>query len=444
MPSARSTEDSARLAQVTFAQMVEVTMPKMGDAMEEGTLVEWIKKEGDSVREGEPIANIQTDKATVEMESPGTGTLAGFLIQEGDTVPVGQPIALILGEGEEVPADWGSKKESTAATQAEGSASETAQPAPAATAVEERKETPPPPTVETTPAGGNGKGKRVIASPLARKLAKQLGVDLSAIAGSGPGGRILEKDVRAAAERPRVASMPTTLPSISARDVPLTNLQRITAARTTESKQTIPHYYVTIEVDVEELQELRSWMNSENPDQKLSLNDFIIKACAMALVEQPHINASYMDGKRHEYGEVNIGVLAAVPDGLTLPVIRNCERKSLRQIAAEARELVEKARANRLSPNELSGATFAISNMGMFDVDSFAAVINQPNGAIVAVGTAKRVPVVLEEDGEEFFAARWRMKLTGSFDHRIIDGAVGATFMGVLRKYLESPTLLLT
>jgi pyruvate dehydrogenase E2 component (dihydrolipoamide acetyltransferase) len=426
--------------------MVEVTMPKMGDAMEEGTLVEWIKKEGDSVREGEPIANIQTDKATVEMESPGTGTLAGLLIQEGDTVPVGQPIALILGKGEEVPADWGAKSSVASGAKAPEPTPEPVKPAPAAVALEERPQptsVPPPPPTPTAPTGGNGRGRRVVASPLARKLAKQLGIDLSALSGSGPGGRIIEKDVRAAAASP-AAVAPAVAQTLAARDVPLTNLQRITATRTVESKQTIPHYYVTIEVDVEELQELRAWMNRENPDQKLSLNDFIIKACALALVEQPHINASYADGKRHEYGEVNIGVLAAVPDGLTLPVIHNCERKSLRQIAQEARELVEKARANRLSPNELSGATFAISNMGMFDVDSFAAVINQPNGAIVAVGTAKRVPVVLEEDGEEYFAARWRMKLTGSFDHRIIDGAVGATFMGVLRKYLESPTLLLT
>lgn len=414
--------------------MVEVTMPKMGDAMEEGTLVEWLKKEGAQVKEGEPIASIQTDKATVEMESPGSGTLAGFLIKEGDSVPVGEPIALILGEGESVPEGWGSDKIRQAAPQAVPSKERQAEGegAKAATAV-----------VEPTPSDGN----RVIASPLARKLARQKGVDLRTVTGSGPGGRIIEKDVLAAASSAPVKAVPTAPPqpiNLEAREVALTNLQRITAQRTAESKQTIPHYYVTVDCDVEELQRLRAWMNEENPDDKLSLNDFIVKACAMALVEQPHINASYQDGKRHEYGEVNIGVLTAVEDGLTLPVVKNCESKSLRMLAHEVKELVQKARENRLSPNELSGATFVISNMGMYDVESFSAVINQPNGAVVAIGTAKRVPVVLEENGTEVIIPRWRMKMTGSFDHRVIDGAVGAEFLRVVRKYLESPTLMLS
>lgn len=421
--------------------MVEVTMPKMGDAMEEGTLVAWLKKEGEKVEEGELIASIQTDKATVEMESPGSGTLSGLLIKEGDTVPVGEPIALILAEGESVPDGWGSKQ------------GRAAPPIPGPQA-QERKQQPSQGGAQTAAAveeATAANGDRVIASPLARKLARQKGVDLRALKGSGPGGRIIERDVLAAAEGAGATvatrSTPTELAkpvTLEAREVPLTNLQRITAQRTAESKQTIPHYYVTVDCDVEELQRLRSWMNEENPDDKLSLNDFIIKACAMALVEQPYINASFQNGKRHEYGEVNIGVLTAVKDGLTLPVVRNCESKSLRVLAREVKALVQKARDNRLTPNELAGATFVISNMGMYDVDSFAAVINQPNGAVVAVGTAKRAPVVLEENGEEYIAARWRMKITGSFDHRIIDGAVGAEFLRAVRKYLESPTLLLT
>ncbi|MER3466707.1 MAG: dihydrolipoamide acyltransferase, partial [Armatimonadota bacterium] len=250
----------------------------------------------------------------------------------------------------------------------------------------------------------------------------------------GTGAKPPAKPAPAASARPA---------ALEAREVPLTNLQRITAQRTAESKQTIPHYYVTVDCDVEELQRLRAWMNEENPDEKLSLNDFIVKACAMALVEQPHINASFQDGKRHEYSEVNIGVLTAVEDGLTLPVVKNCESKSLRALALEVKQMVQKARDNRLTPDELTGATFVVSNMGMYDVDSFAAVINQPNGAVVAVGTAKRVAVVLEENGKEVIGPRWRMKMTGSFDHRIIDGAVGAKFLRAVRKYLESPTLLL-
>lgn len=422
--------------------MVEVTMPKMGDAMEEGTLVEWLKKEGEKVVEGEPIASIQTDKATVEMESPGAGTLGGFLIQEGDTLPVGEPIALVLGEGESVPEGWGSGK-------ARGSAPSAA---PAREAAQKREEQGGgAQTATAVVEAADSDGDRVLASPLARKLARQKGVDLRGLRGSGPGGRIIEKDVLAAAEGApaKASAKPAPTPSarpaaLEAREVPLTTLQRITAERTAESKQTIPHYYVTVDCDVEELQRLRAWMNEENPDDKLSLNDFIVKACAMALVEQPHINASYQNGKRHEYGEVNIGVLTAVEDGLTLPVVKNCESKPLRALAIEVKELVQKARDNRLTPNELTGATFVVSNMGMYDVDSFAAVINQPNGAVVAVGTAKRVPVVFEEDGEEFIAPRWRMKMTGSFDHRVIDGAVGAEFLRAVRKYLESPTLLLS
>lgn len=422
--------------------MVEVTMPKMGDAMEEGTLVEWLKHEGERVSEGEPIASIQTDKATVEMESPGSGTLAGVLIKEGDTVPVGEPIALILGEGEEVPSGWGGTREG-------GAAPRTASVPPKEQLEREEQDGSRTTTAVIEAAGEDG--GRVVASPLARRLAKQKGVDLRTLKGSGPGGRIIEKDVLAAAEAaPKgVASRPTPpvqvpAKTLEAREVPLTTLQRITAQRTAESKQTIPHYYVTVDCDVEELQRLRAWINNENPADKLSLNDFIVKACAMALAEQPHINASFQDGKRHEYGEINIGVLTAVKEGLTLPVVRNCESKSLRVLAKETKELVQKARENRLTPNELSGATFVVSNMGMYDVDSFAAVINQPNGAIVAVGTAKRVPVVIEVNGEERVVPRWRMKMTGSFDHRIIDGAVGAEFLRVVRKYLESPTLLLS
>jgi pyruvate dehydrogenase E2 component (dihydrolipoamide acetyltransferase) len=238
----------------------------------------------------------------------------------------------------------------------------------------------------------------------------------------------------------------TSIPSVSlkAEERKLTFLQKITAERTTQSKQQVPHYYVTVEVDLENLEDLRNMIKAQEPDTRLTINDFIIKASAMALAEKPHINASFVDGMLKIYGNINIGVATAVPDGLTVPVIKNVESKSLRTIAAEIRELTSRARENKLKPEELTGSTFSISNMGMYDVENFAAIINQPNGAIIAVSTGKKVPVVVEgEEGDEL-EVRMRMKVTGSFDHRIIDGALGAEFMGVLKKYLENPIRLLS
>ena len=429
--------------------MVEVIMPKMGDAMEEGTLVEWVKNEGDAVKSGDIIGNIQTDKATVELTAPSSGKLAGILSKPGDTVPVGKPIAAILKEGESLPAGWGNGATSAASAptaqpsqKKEAAPAETGNPKPETPQeVTPKQEAP---KSETQPAKTD---ERVFASPLAKRLASDAGISLEQIRGTGPNGRIVERDVRAALTAPITAAAKPTVTAVQPltdKLVPLTNLQRIVAERTAHSKSFVPHYYVTVEVDVEALEALRHQMNEENPEQKLSLNDYFIKSCAMALQEQPHINASFENGKRHEHGAINIGVAAAVPDGLTLPVIKNCESKSMRQIAKETRELVGKARENKLSLDELTGSTFAISNMGMFEVENFSAIINEPNGAIVAVSTARRIPVVVDgEDGEEL-EVRWRMKITGSFDHRIIDGAVGAQFMGVLRKYLESPTRLLS
>lgn len=414
--------------------MIEVIMPKMGDAMEEGTLVDWVKKEGDKVNAGDVIGNIQTDKATVELTAPASGVLQGILLQPGETVPVGQPIAAILKEGESLPPGWGNGK---------AAAKQAAEPQPVA--AEKATAELPEPATKTVAVVESPPGERVFASPLARKLAAEAGIPIEGLAGTGPGGRIVERDVRRAMQetaRPRIAVAPEQ--ELRERVVPLTNLQRITAQRVTQSKIEVPHYYVTLEIDLENLVNLRETMNREKPDDKLSINDFVIKASALALQDQPHINASWEDGKMRMHGAINIGVAVAVPDGLTVPVIKNCERKPLREIAREARALAAKAKENKLTPEELSGSTFTISNMGMYGVDDFSAIINQPNGAIIAVAAAKRVPVVVEgEDGEEL-EIRSRMKVTGSFDHRIINGAQGAEFMGVLRKYLESPTLLIT
>lgn len=424
--------------------MVEVIMPKMGDAMEEGVLVEWTKKEGDFVNSGDVIGSIQTDKAIVELTAPASGVLSGILVRDGETVPVGANLAAILSKGESLPEGWGSDGKATAKPQGReedskakaeqtSEATQRAQQETAATVVATKEK----------PISSKA-SSRVFASPLARRLAEDAGLDLSEISGTGPQGRIVERDVKSALSGEKKQPV-TSIPSVSlkAEERKLTFLQKITAERTTQSKQQVPHYYVTVEVDLENLEDLRNMIKAQEPDTRLTINDFIIKASAMALAEKPHINASFVDGMLKIYGNINIGVATAVPDGLTVPVIKNVESKSLRTIAAEIRELTSRARENKLKPEELTGSTFSISNMGMYDVENFAAIINQPNGAIIAVSTGKKVPVVVEgEEGDEL-EVRMRMKVTGSFDHRIIDGALGAEFMGVLKKYLENPIRLL-
>ncbi|MCH8274106.1 MAG: 2-oxo acid dehydrogenase subunit E2 [Armatimonadetes bacterium] len=420
--------------------MVEVIMPKMGDAMEEGTLVEWLKKDGEVVESGDPIANIETDKAVVELSAPGSGILSGLLIGEGDTVAIGVPIAVLLEEGESLPEGW-AKPDGAAAGPREKQLETGAAAKPAAEVESPAAPALVPVAKASTPAPSEG---RILASPLARRLAQEAGIPMQGIRGTGPGGRIVERDVRAAKKAP--AAVPVVAPVAGLKDEirPLNRLRRITAERTTQSKQEAPHYYVTVEVDLESLTGLREQMNEEDPEHRISINDFVVKACALALQEMPVVNSSFEGGKQHVFGSVNIGMAVAVPDGLTVPVIKNCESKALRQIAAETRDLAGRARENRLTPDELSGSTFAISNMGMYEVEQFTAIINPPNGAIVAVSSARRMPVVIEDDdGEEALQIRTRMKITGSFDHRVIDGAVGAEFMGVVRKYLEAPTRLL-
>jgi pyruvate dehydrogenase E2 component (dihydrolipoamide acetyltransferase) len=416
--------------------MVEVIMPKMGDAMEEGTLVEWLADDGASVSSGEVIGNIQTDKATVELTAPSTGTLSGLLAQPGDTVEVGKPIAVILKEGEKLPEGWG------------GSNGAAAEPAPKSEKKEEKPNNEADAAEDEKPEPEEGKPERpakqgrVVASPLAKRLAKESGVPIESIVGTGPNGRIVERDVKAALETRKPAE---SVESAEDRLVPLTTLQRITAERTAHSKQTVPHYQVTVEVDMEDLEDLREKLNTDNPDKKIGVNDFIVRACAMTLADQPHVNASFdASGKRREFGVINIGLAIAVPDGLTVGVLHDCKNKTLRQIAEQAKDLVKRARDNKMSPEEISGSTFTISNMGMFDIHDFNAIINEPNGAIIAVGSARPIPVAIETDEGYELEVRRRMLVTGSFDHRIIDGAVGAAFLGALKAYLEKPTLLLS
>lgn len=420
--------------------MTEVIMPKMGDGMEEGTLLEWLKKEGDAVKSGEVIGTIQTDKATLELESPGAGKLAGILIQGGDTVPVGRPIAALLKDGENLPDNWGSGAGSKpkaepaeaplAASQEE--AAQQPQPEPA------KQEQEPAAAAAESLKANQESGGRVKASPLARKVASEKGIDLSGIQGSGPGGRIVEKDVLTA--KPSAPAAAKAAPTGKDETIQLNRLRQITAQRTAQSKQQVPHFYVTVEVDVERITQLREMFEVEESG-KVSINDFVVRACALALQDMPEVNATFSSPTTlTQHGGVNVGIAVAIDEGLTVAVMHNADQMGLRQIASKSKELVKKAKENKLSMDELSGSTFSISNMGMLDIDNFIAIVNQPNSAILAISTARKKVVVGDDDEIEI---RWRMNMTASFDHRVVDGAIGARFINVVKGYLENPTRLL-
>ena len=402
----------------------------MGDAMEEGTpilvmitLLEWTKSEGDTVKSGEIIGTIQTDKAVMELEAPATGTLSGLLIKAEETVPVGKPIAAILKSGEKLPNNWG------------GIATPKSEPAKESKT--EKDEITPSIIKEINEKPVSNGSSRIKATPLAKKIAQEKGIDLSSIAGSGPGGRIVEKDLLSApASTPKPAANQATQQT---EKISLNRLRSIIAERTQHSKQTVPHFYVTREVDLEKILSLRKQFEQDNSG-KVSINDFVVKASAKALKDMPIVNSSFGDKEIIQHGEINIGIAAAVDEGLLVPVIKNADQKSIRSLSSDAKELVTKARSGKLSPDEMSGSTFSISNMGMLDVDNFVAIINEPNAAIVAISSGRKIAAVNESNEIE---VRTRMNITGSFDHRIVDGAIGAKFMNVLREYLENPTRLL-
>jgi len=430
-----------------------VTMPKLGFDMAEGTLVRWVKAEGENVAKGEVLAEIETDKATVEVESSFSGVMARHLVNQGDIVPVGTPIAIIAQPGEkiEMPGEGTPLSEARPAEQ---------KPQPAGEAGE--------PAVEQKPEGAPvlAADERIKASPLARRVARETGIDLSRVKGSGPGGRIVRSDVEAAAQAAKKAlpaaapaALPTAAPAKPApAPVPLAPLaagaleapadevvkvSRLRAAigrRMVESKTQIPHFYVTRTYKFEKLMELRSQLNAYLPDdQKLTVNDFIIKAVALTLRQFPNVNASLKDGEIIRHGHINIGSAVSIEGGLMTVVVRDADMKPLRLISSEMRELVLRAREGKVRTEDIEGSTFSISNMGMYDVDHFVAIINPPEAGILAVGSALQVPVV--EDG--VVKAGLRMKATISIDHRVSDGAEAARFMQALAVYLEDPMRLL-
>lgn len=419
-----------------------VTMPKLGFDMQEGTLVRWVRVEGETVEKGQVLAEIETDKATVEVESVASGIVYKHLVEQGTVVPVGTPIAVIAAPGEQVTDLPGGVKPPAAEKPAVAEVAIVAE-APATTEVLE----------ETG---------RVKASPLARRLAQEKGVDLASIRGSGPGGRIVRRDIEAAlaaATQPAPAPVVTPevppAPAVQPPAVPLwsetagvpqderLSIGKLRAAigrRMVESKQQLPHFYVTASYNVESLMALRSQLNTFLPEgQKLTVNDFIIKAAALTLREFRNLNASIVEKEIIRHGHINIGVAVAVEGGLLTIVCRDADLKPLRLISSEVRDLALRARAGKVRSEDIEGSTFSISNLGMFDVENFGAIINPPEAAILAVGSAQKVPVV---EGDTLRVGM-RMKATLSADHRVTDGAEAAQFMQALRKYLEEPLRLL-
>lgn len=420
-----------------------ITMPKLGFDMAEGTLLTWVKKEGDPIEKGELLAEIETDKATVEVESMFTGTVRKHLVSEGAIVPINAPIAVVGGADEEIDFD------AIAVFAEDGKESPSVEldpvaAAPASTPIPSAASTATPTTNLSGLPGG------VMASPLARKMAVDNGIDLNTLAGSGPGGRIVKKDIEVYLASPPPAADQTlsgpVLPSLGAAQigpppsdvtVPLSRLRQAIGRRMVQSKQDFPSFYVTHEFDLDALMGMRKQANEALAanGEKLSVNDFIVKGTALALREFPNLNAALQGDAVVQFGRVNVGVAVAVPNGLLIVVCHDADRKSMRQISIEIKEKAGRVRKGKIHPDDVTGSTFSISNLGMFDVDDFTAIINPPEAAILAIGSGKQVPVVA--DGE--VKVGWRMKATVTIDHRVSDGAEGAQFMQALARYLEKP-----
>jgi pyruvate dehydrogenase E2 component (dihydrolipoamide acetyltransferase) len=409
-------------------------MPKLSDTMTVGTLAKWHKKEGDKVSSGDMIASVETDKATMEVECFDDGVILKLFAKEGDNVPVGAPMCAVGKPGEAVPGG--------AATAPEADAKpEGAKPA------------------EAAPAAAEGDA-RVKASPLAKKIAAEKGVDLSTIEGTGPGGRIVRADVEAAAAKPAPAKAAPEAPKAAPKaaapvpvppsfgeapadvEIKVGNMRGTIARRLLEAKTTIPHFYLETEVDVAPLLALREKVNKalEAEGVKFTVNDFIIKAAVEALRRVPAANASWQGDKIVQYGAVHMAFAVSIDEGLLTPTIRDADRKSLRTISAEAKALAVKARDRKLTPAEMSGSTFTITNLGMFGIASFYGIVNPPNGAILCVGATVKKPVV--NDHNEIVVGH-RMALNLSCDHRVVDGAVGAKLLAELKKLIESPEVML-
>jgi len=446
--------------------ITKVVMPKLSDAMETGKVIKWLKKEGDAIKGGDIIAEIETDKANVEIEAFGAGVLRKLVVVEGQSAPVGDLIAVIADPADDISAVGAAPARPAAVPAAPAAvarptpavapaplpAMESYQSVPATTAVVAMA---PAAAAAVAPAGG-----RVKASPLARKIAGQTGVDLRIVQGTGPGGRIIRRDVEAALTAPRPAAAaaaapaPAPLrpapaarpafvipprPAAEFEDVPMSPMRAAIAKRMPMSKAPVPHFYVTSEVAMDEAWALRERLNTLDGQPKISVTDMVIKAVALALLKNPGVNAQLSGQGVRIHHRAHLGIAVALDQGLITPVLRDCDAKPLARIAVEARDLADRARGGKLRAPEMSGATFSISNLGMYDVEEFSAIINPPEGAILAVGSVLQKPVV--EDGE--LRVGRRMKMTISCDHRVMDGAMGARFLQDVKRLLEEPLRLL-
>jgi len=427
----------------------KVIMPKLSPTMEEGQIARWLKKEGDKVSMGEPLAEIDTDKATMEMQALSNGVLRKILIGEGESAPLGQLIGIIGEPDEDISALLSEAPAKAPAT--------TAQPSPAENEPTQPAERPPAETPAEKPAAataGNGAGGRLIVSPLAARMAAEAGIDLRSLQGSGPGGRIIKKDIEsamsqqqpspAAAGRPALRvvegrqQQPVVAGASTYHEEPASEIRRTIARRLVTSLGPVPHFFLTSEIEMDRAAEMRKGINALDPDLKISINDIIIKVTAAALMQHPQVNASFQDKVVRFYDHADIGVAVAIEDGLITPVIRSADQKPLSQIAGEVRELADRAKSRKLKPEEYTGATFSVSNLGMFGINEFTAIINPPEGGILAIGAMTAQPVV--RDGE--VVVRQMMRVTMSCDHRLIDGATGAKFLQTFKKILENPLYL--
>ena len=442
--------------------MPELIMPKAGDAMTEGKVVKWYKQPGDAVKKGEPVAEIETDKVNLDLEAEADGKLGAHQAKEGDMVPVGVVLVKILAEGEsddapapkkEEPKKEEPKKEEP---KKEEPAKEEEPPQRRSTdrkdsikhttgeyheAIEQkgpRRDRTAPEAASNVVEMPSASGDRMRSSPLARRMAREMGVNLESVQGSGPRGRIVAADIKNAQAAPPVPPKAASARPYEPRGtttIPLSAMRRTIAKRLAESTGPIPHFYLTADYDVTNLVSVRQQL-LDMTGSKISLNDFLIRAIALALREHPNVNASWGDEAITQHGDIHVGVAVATQDGLITPVIRNADQKSVSEIATEVRALAEKAKNRKLKPEEYQGSTFTISNLGAWGIEEFTAIINPPNAAILAIGTAEARPVA---DANRQLVIRDRMKVTMSCDHRIIDGASGAEFLKTLRTFVEQP-----
>lgn len=415
---------------------VKIEMPKLSDTMEEGVIAKWNVKEGDKVSSGDVIAEVETDKATMEVEVFDDGTILKILAEEGDAIPLGGLMA-VVGEKDEDISDIleeaeGGEESEKAEVEEEKSSKEDKK----AEKDQEKEETKE--KEEKSSTSSTSENGRIKASPLAKKMAEEKGIDLSQVEGSGPEGRIIKRDIEdfkpaATSDTPSVQYT-----SEEDEDVKISQMRKTIARRLAESKFTNPHFYETIDIDMEHAIKARNRLN-EISDVKISFNDIVVKACAAALRKHPYVNSSWMDDVIRQHGDVNIAVAVAIEEGLMTPVIDHADKKNLRQISTETRELAGLAKDRKLQPEQMEGSTFTVSNLGMFGIEEFTAIINPPNVCILAVGAIRNVPVV--KDGE--VVPGKRMKVTLSSDHRVVDGAKAADFLNTLRELLENPLSML-